>query len=210
MLKPWISYSVLFKIGHFQTASELRSSVEIPPRQSVPQARQGTGNPYGSILPRSRHLPFRHPWLRRLAERLEKKLEDDYLCWFNIPGGPKALQPDFVIMHPMRGLLVLEVKGRGVLYGSEDSVKIVIMHSSKGLEFGLVWIPNLGDMPKKGEEEADEARVLYVAMTRAIDRLVMTYREPSRFTRRIQDSGFNRQRAPAPGRDGLKEGSRLI
>lgn len=91
-------------------------------------------------------------------------------------------------MQPMRGLLVLEVKGRGVLYGSEDSVKIVIMHSSKGPEFGWVWIPNLCDMPKKGEEEADEALVLYVAMIRAIDRLVMTYREPSRFTRRIQDS----------------------
>lgn len=47
---------------------------------------------------------------RRLAERLEKKLDDDYLCWFNIPVGPKALQPDFVILHPQRGVLVLEVK----------------------------------------------------------------------------------------------------
>lgn len=79
-------------------------------------------------------------------------------------------------------------KGRSALYGSEDAVKIVSMHSSKGLEFGLVLIPGLGDMPKKGEDEADEARLLYVAMTRAIDRLVMTYREPSSFTRRIQDS----------------------
>lgn len=78
--------------------------------------------------------------------------------------------------------------GRGALYGSEDSVKIVSMHSSKGLEFGVVLIPNLGEMPKKGEEETDEARLLYVAMTRAIDRLVMTYREPSSFTCRIQDS----------------------
>lgn len=47
---------------------------------------------------------------RRLAERLEKKLDDDYLCWFNVPVGPKALQPDFVVMHPQRGVLVLEVK----------------------------------------------------------------------------------------------------
>ncbi|WP_458379380.1 DEAD/DEAH box helicase [Pseudomonas chlororaphis] len=79
-------------------------------------------------------------------------------------------------------------KGRGALYGSEDAVKIVSMHSSKGLEFGLVLIPSLGEMPKKGEDEADEARLLYVAMTRAIDRLVMTYREPSSFTRKIQES----------------------
>lgn len=79
-------------------------------------------------------------------------------------------------------------KGRGALYGSEDAVKIVSMHSSKGLEFGLVLIPSLGDMPKKGEDEVDEARLLYVAMTRAIDRLVMTYREPSSFTQRIKES----------------------
>lgn len=79
-------------------------------------------------------------------------------------------------------------KGRSLLYGAEDAVKVVSMHSSKGLEFGMVLIPGLGDMPKKGEEEAGEARLLYVAMTRAIDRLVMTYRQPSSFTRRIQDS----------------------
>ncbi|WP_230853156.1 3'-5' exonuclease [Pseudomonas fluorescens] len=79
-------------------------------------------------------------------------------------------------------------RGRSALYGNEDAVKIVSMHSSKGLEFGLVLIPGLGDMPKKGEDEAGEARLLYVAMTRAIDRLVMSYREPSSFTRRIQDS----------------------
>lgn len=82
----------------------------------------------------------------------------------------------------------LSGRGRASLYSSIDAIKIVSMHSSKGLEFGLVLIPGLGEMPKKGEIEADEARLLYVAMTRAIDRLVMTYREHSSFTRRIQDS----------------------
>lgn len=47
---------------------------------------------------------------RRFAERLDKKLGDDYLCWFNVPVGPKALQPDFMVLHPGRGLLILEVK----------------------------------------------------------------------------------------------------
>lgn len=47
---------------------------------------------------------------RRFAERLDKKLGDDYLCWFNVPVGPKALQPDFMLLHPGRGLLILEVK----------------------------------------------------------------------------------------------------
>lgn len=79
-------------------------------------------------------------------------------------------------------------KGRGELYGVADAVKVVSMHSSKGLEFGLVIIPGLHEMPKKGEDEADEARLLYVAMTRTIDRLVMIRRDHSSFTRRIDQA----------------------
>lgn len=47
---------------------------------------------------------------RRLAERLEQKLDDDYLVWYDVPVGPKQAHPDFVVLHPRRGLLVLEVK----------------------------------------------------------------------------------------------------
>ena len=47
---------------------------------------------------------------RRLAERLEQKLDDDYLLWHNVPMGPKQTHPDFVVLHPRRGLLVLETK----------------------------------------------------------------------------------------------------
>lgn len=47
---------------------------------------------------------------RRLAERLEEHLEPDYLCWYDVPIGTKYQHPDFVILHPGRGLLVLEVK----------------------------------------------------------------------------------------------------
>src|SRR5450830_408331 len=47
---------------------------------------------------------------RRLAERLEQKLDDDYLLWYDVPVGPRHLHPDFVVMHPRRGLLILEVK----------------------------------------------------------------------------------------------------
>lgn len=77
-------------------------------------------------------------------------------------------------------------KARDELFGERDSVKIVSMHSSKGLEFGLVVIPMLGQMPDPREDEADEARLLYVAMTRAIDRLLMTYQQASDFTQRVQ------------------------
>lgn len=47
---------------------------------------------------------------RRLAERLEQKLDNDYLLWYDVPIGPKQTYPDFVILHPRRGLLILETK----------------------------------------------------------------------------------------------------
>jgi hypothetical protein len=47
---------------------------------------------------------------RRLAERLEHKLDADYLLWFDVPVGPQQTHPDFVVLHPRRGLLILETK----------------------------------------------------------------------------------------------------
>lgn len=47
---------------------------------------------------------------RRLAERLEHKLDDDYVAWYDVPVGPRHAHPDFVVLHPRRGLLILEVK----------------------------------------------------------------------------------------------------
>jgi len=47
---------------------------------------------------------------RRFAQRLEAKLEDDYLCWFDVSIGQSMRHPDFVVLHPKRGLLILEVK----------------------------------------------------------------------------------------------------
>jgi hypothetical protein len=46
----------------------------------------------------------------RLAERLKDFLEDNAVVWHNLPVGPRGRHPDFVIVHPDRGILVLEVK----------------------------------------------------------------------------------------------------
>lgn len=50
------------------------------------------------------------PGEKRFSLRLEEKLEDDYLVWFDVPVGPRRRQPDFVILHPSRGILILELK----------------------------------------------------------------------------------------------------
>ena len=50
------------------------------------------------------------PGEKRLARRLEALLEDDYLVWYDIPVGKHRRYPDFILLHPSRGLLFLEVK----------------------------------------------------------------------------------------------------
>ena len=38
------------------------------------------------------------PGERRFGERLRTLLEDDYLCWHNVPIGPLRQHPDFVVL----------------------------------------------------------------------------------------------------------------
>lgn len=62
------------------------------------------------------------------------------------------------------------------------------MHSSKGLEFPVVAIPGLGYMPHRDYDIHEEAKLLYVAMTRAMDKLLMTCSKESPFVSRIQQA----------------------
>ncbi|WP_204799949.1 nuclease-related domain-containing protein [Nitrosomonas nitrosa] len=208
---------------------------------------------------------------KRFAQRLEAKLEDDYLCWYDVPIGQSMRHPDFIVLHPRRGLLILEVKDwkldtiqsinkawvtlltydgvkqrsnpleqarqyaqavanslqkdcqlvfssgklRGQLlfpwsYGvilyrnwhpagktvrnalvtagipfswkndiqfnaQQDTVKLLTFHSSKGLEFQLVAIPD-ANMQAEEEKQDEEACLLYVAMTRATQELMVLER----------------------------------
>ena len=50
------------------------------------------------------------------------------------------------------------------------------MHASKGLEFPVVALARAGQMPEEGEDAQDEARLFYVAATRATHRLVVGVR----------------------------------
>lgn len=51
-----------------------------------------------------------NPGERRVLHQLKRCLEDDYLVWHDVPIGPRARQPDFVILSPRWGVLLLEVK----------------------------------------------------------------------------------------------------
>jgi superfamily I DNA/RNA helicase len=67
---------------------------------------------------------------------------------------------------------------------SRPSVKLMTPHSSKGLQYRVAIIGGVGFWPWRSE--ADEARLLYVAMTRATHELVLTSSRGSRFSERLR------------------------
>jgi hypothetical protein len=68
---------------------------------------------------------------------------------------------------------------------SQDTIKVLTMHACKGLEFDSVAVPDLGAMPYGKVDIQEEARVLYVALTRATHRLLITHHSESRFTQKL-------------------------
>lgn len=88
------------------------------------------------------------------------------------------------------GIPCSQAKGAGKhdLFASGKTVKLLTMHSSKGLEFPYVIIPGLGALPRTNDDESAEARLLYVAMTRATEQLLLLHHTESVFTRRIRAS----------------------
>ena len=69
----------------------------------------------------------------RLAERLKDFLEENAIVWHNLPVGPRSRHPDFIIVHPANGLLVLEVKDwRLESIVSADKAKVELL-TSRGI-----------------------------------------------------------------------------
>ena len=68
--------------------------------------------------------------------------------------------------HPMR-------KKTEQFDPSQDRIKVVTLHVSKGLEFPVVALVGVGHMPAKGEDEREGARLFCVAAARATQRVVI-------------------------------------
>jgi len=85
-----------------------------------------------------------------------------------------------------RWQLPFEVRARsGSFHPHEDTIKVMTLHASKGLEFPVVALIGVGQMPAAGEDERDEARLFYVGATRATQRLVIGAGGDGGFGRRL-------------------------
>jgi hypothetical protein len=75
---------------------------------------------------------------------------------------------------------------------NEPGIKVQTIHSAKGLEYRAViimWADLLPRLFFEDHDEAEERRLMYVALTRAVDFLAITYSRPSNFIKEIHQSG---------------------
>ncbi len=103
---------------------------------------------------------------------------------------------EFLNLSSLYGMHILQKE----IHNEDDSVKLMTLHASKGLEFSYVFITgvNYGLIPlqtKSFEEEEEEQRLFFVGITRAKEHLELSYYTnpgqyramsgPSRFLRMI-------------------------
>jgi hypothetical protein len=75
---------------------------------------------------------------RRLARTFEALLEDDYLVWFDLPPTKVRRYPDFMLLHPARGLLFIDVRD----WKSEQLRNINATTVELLTDTGLKHVPN--------------------------------------------------------------------
>jgi len=79
-------------------------------------------------------------------------------------------------------------KSAGSYDPTADTIKVMTMHVSKGLEFPVVALVGVGSMPSAKLEESEEARLFYVAATRATHALYITLSGEGNFGRRLPNA----------------------
>ena len=70
---------------------------------------------------------------RRVFDQIKRCLTDDYIVWHNIPIGILRHEPDFVILNPRRGVLVLEVKDWKKSTMVDGNSKTISIHTENGV-----------------------------------------------------------------------------
>jgi hypothetical protein len=72
-----------------------------------------------------------------------------------------------------RGLPHQVRKGASSFHPAADTIKVLTMHTSKGMDCPVVALVGAGHMPVPGEDECEEAKLFYVGATRSTHKLII-------------------------------------
>ncbi len=143
--------------------------------------RKGTKPEVKQLANQEQELLCLVAWLKRQVKAGIPLRQMAVLCRFNAQITKIRQELD------KQGIAVDSGQYKGKFNPAEDSVKILTMHASKGLEFSCVVIPDLGCMPYSRVPPEEEARLLYVALTRSTDNILVTYHNNSSFTQQCEE-----------------------
>jgi superfamily I DNA/RNA helicase len=187
--------TTILKINYRNTKQILQTASLIAADLLSPEDQDDDGVPLVRPISYGREgsapLVVRLPSLRDEAHHLAELLADAHHSGGTAWGDMAVLCRDYAVMDTCAQALRAkrlphQVRKRsGDFQPAHDSIKVMTMKVSKGLEFPLVAIPGLGAMPVAGEDEKEEARLFYVAATRATDRLILTVSGEGGFGRRL-------------------------
>ena len=193
--------TTILKLNYRTTAEVLKVAYEFAKDVLTPEDADEDGVPL--ILPESaeRHGPvpelMRLPSFAREADHIAgefQRLHAEGVSWGDMAVVYRTGFMGEKVAQRLRtaGIPVSVLTGKGSRRGPKldpNSVKVVTWHSSKGLEYPVVAIPGLGYLPYERADEGEEVRLAYVAMTRAMERLIMTCHQESPFVKRLAAAG---------------------
>lgn len=173
--------TTILKINYRNTDAILRFARDMAQSILKPSEADEDGVPL--LAPQSAGRPGREPEIVKLPSRYEengyiaKRLKEAHRQ--GIPWRDMALISHYNKDLEIRGS-VLEKLGIPTIHfrdasynSSQDKVTLITMHSCKGLEYPLVVIPGTERMGAKEDIDPQQAKLLYVAMTRATRELVL-------------------------------------
>jgi hypothetical protein len=155
--------------------------------QTVRPATAGRRGPLPVLVEATTEQQEAELLAQRVAAALERGVaanEIAVLCRtkYLMPTIERALARKKIAFQSMSQLKVRDFEWNG------PSVKLVTLHSSKGLEFPVVFVAGLQAMPYKDEPLDEEVRLLYVGMTRANQELVLSTHGDSAIVQRVRSA----------------------
>lgn len=174
--------STILKINYRNTRQILQAANAIAEAVLRPEERDDDGAPLIQPVSCGRdgqkpllvRLPARREEPRKIAELLANAHREGHASGDMVILCRHRSQMEACAGELHRVSLPFQVRYRsGDFNPGADTIKVMTMHASKGLEFPVVALAGVGDMPEDGEDEHEEARLFYVAASRATHQLIV-------------------------------------
>ncbi|MGE5296362.1 MAG: 3'-5' exonuclease, partial [Solirubrobacterales bacterium] len=154
--------------------------VRIPPEDAVRSGPQ----PGYQACPRPVE---EHAAIVRLVERYKKQgITERDICVLYPRNKKNRIDDLFAALKRTGEVCWLALAKAGGQFMSRPGVRLSTIHSAKGLEFRVVILSSLDQLPSSIQaDEVRDSNLFYVGLTRAMDHLVVTWAGRSAFTDRV-------------------------